>query len=453
MQELKNRFSKALEFMTSERFFYYYIIFVMISLPIFEIFEERHSHCFVAQQIIVEMAGYLGIFVFLTHFIIHKNIKYYMSDLLYFFLFIFAILSAVFSQNKYNTWHGFNYDEWPFNFVGYFSLMLAGTMICDKQLRKNILKAFVAVTCIQSVVAALQTVGIYSLECYYKPDLIMENKMCYGLTQNSNWYGGLSVILFACTAGLYLYTNNNTTKKVMYAISMLCFYTLIGSEARLAWVGVFGFVTFIIVSFRVMKKKEWNKEKMSDIMKRFYILLAGMTVVIIFSILVFGRIISRLDDTMDELNGANDGLGSNRLYLWKHGLKAFPKYWAFGIGLDNFEDVFFKDPDFKGGFTNGKAHNEYIHYLVTQGIFQFITYITLLVYTAKTGVRNVIKNDDEEERLINWVLLGMFFAYVAQAFFNSSIVYVVPYFWITIGMCLCQKNQRCFVLKAQKAAK
>ena len=103
MQELKNRFSKALEFVTSERFFYYYIIFVMISLPIFEIFEERHSHCFVAQQIIVEMAGYLGIFVFLTHFIIHKNIKYYMSDLLYFFLFIFAILSAVFSQNKYNT--------------------------------------------------------------------------------------------------------------------------------------------------------------------------------------------------------------------------------------------------------------------------------------------------------------------------------------------------------------
>jgi hypothetical protein len=67
--------------------------------------------------------------------------------------------------------------------------------------------------------------------------------------------------------------------------------------------------------------------------------------------------------------------------------------------------------------------------------------MTLLVYAAKTGVRNVIKNEDEEERLINWVLLGMFFGYAAQAFFNSSIVYIVPYFWITIGMCLSHKNQ------------
>ena len=451
MQDLKSRFSKFIGLVTSERFFYYYIMTVMISMPVFEIFEEMHSHCFVAQPIIVEIAGYVGIFVFLTHFLIHKDIKYYLSDLLYFFLFIFAIISAVLTQNKFATWHGFDYDEWPFNFVGYFSLMLAGTMICDKQMRKNILKAFVFVACIQSVIAALQTVGIYILECYYTTQIIMDFKWCYGLTQNSNWYGGLSVLIFTCTAGIYLFTNNRSTRNVMYVISSLCFYTLIGSEARLAWVGVFGFVTFLLCSFRVMDRKGWDKEKMSDIKKRFKWLLVGMTVIIIFSVLVFGRVVTRLSKTFAELYGNNlYALGSNRLYIWKYGIKAFPKYWAFGIGLDNFEDVFYKSEEFKGGFTNAKAHNEYLHYLVTQGIFQFITYVTLLVYAARTGIRNVIKNEDEEERLINWIFLGMFFGYTAQAFFNSSVVYIAPYFWITIGMCLTHKNQNCLGYSKEK---
>ena len=442
MQDLKSRFSRFIEFVTSERFFYYYIMTVMISMPIFEIFEEKHSHSFVAQPIIVEMAGYVGIFVFVVHFLIHKDIKYYLSDVLYFLLFIFAIISAVLTQNKFETWHGFDYDEWQFNFVGYFSLMLAGTMICDKQMRKNILKAFVFVTCIQSLFAALQTVGIYILECFYKPEMIMENRWCYGLTQNSNWYGGLSVLLFACTAGIYLFTNNASTKKAMFVISSICFYTLIGSEARLAWVGVFAFIMFLAVSFLVMKRTGWNKEKMADIKKRFIWLLIAMTIIVVFSILVFGRIVTRIDKTVSELNGDNiKEIGSNRVHIWKYGVKAIPKYWAFGIGLDNYEDVFLKSAEYAGGCKNAKAHNEYLHYLVTQGVFQFATYMTLLVYAAKTGVRNVIKNEDEEERLINWVLLGMFFGYAAQAFFNSSIVYIVPYFWITIGMCLSHKNQ------------
>ena len=95
-------------------------------------------------------------------------------------------------------------------------------------------------------------------------------------------------------------------------------------------------------------------------------------------------------------------------------------------------------------FIQGKGHNEYIHYLVTQGALQLITYITLLVTAAVTAVRTVIRTDDDEERSLNWIFLGMFFGYAAQACFNSSVVNVVPYFWITIGLCLSKKNQRYF---------
>ena len=123
--------------------------------------------------------------------------------------------------------------------------MFAGTMIHDKQLRKNILKAFVAVTVIQTAVATLQTFGIRITSCYWFTDEIYSSNLAYGLTQYTNWYGGLSVLLFACTAGIFLFTSNKITRNILYVISMLCFYTLISSEARLAWVGSFAFLVFM----------------------------------------------------------------------------------------------------------------------------------------------------------------------------------------------------------------
>jgi len=446
MQEIKAKISDILEKLTSETFFYYYIVFVMISLPVTEIFDGRHSQVFASQPIIVEMAGFLGGFLFIVHFIKHRHIKYYPSDLFCILLFVFALLSAFFTQNYSATAFGFYYDEWLSNFVGYFGLMFAGTMIHDKQLRKNILKAFVAVTVIQTAVATLQTFGIPVISCYWVCKNTYSDCLAYGLTQNTNWYGGLSVLLFACTSGIFLFTSNKLVRNIVYAISMLCFYTLISSEARLAWVGAFAYLVFMAVSMIVMRHKGYDKVKLKSIQKRFGILLAGMTIVIIICIVFFGRIISRLNKTSNELNSGFDGFGSGRGEIWRQGLKMYPKYWAFGIGLDNFRDVYFLDPDFHGdeAVTSGKAHNEYLQYLVTQGIFQFIIYISLLIYTAIAAVRNVIHNEDNEERFINWILLGMFIGYSAKAFFDCNIVNILPYYWITIGMLLTKKSQRHF---------
>ena len=111
MNEVKKRLSDFFELITSEKFFFYYIILVMLSLPITEILDENHSHPFASQPIIIQIAGYIGIFAFIVHFLKHQDIKYYLSDLLYLLLFAFALLSALFTQNKNATWFGFDYDE------------------------------------------------------------------------------------------------------------------------------------------------------------------------------------------------------------------------------------------------------------------------------------------------------------------------------------------------------
>jgi O-antigen ligase len=169
-----------------------------------------------------------------------------------------------------------------------------------------------------------------------------------------------------------------------------------------------------------------------------------MIVVIAFSIIVCGRITERISRIGYEIKSASvEEMGSNRVYLWQCALESVPDNWMFGVGLDNLKYAFTSNPRFVDGmWLNEKAHNEYIHYLATQGVFQFITYMTLLVYAVVRGVKTVLHTEDKSNKYMTWIFLGMFAAYSTQAMFNSSVINIAPYFWITIGMCVPYKNQK-----------
>ena len=73
----------------------------------------------------------------------------------------------------------------------------------------------------------------------------------------------------------------------------------------------------------------------------------------------------------------------------------------------------------------------------------------MLIYACIIGIKVVIHTKDDEERRITWILLGMFIGYATQAFFNSSVINVAPYFWIVVGMTMPKKHQKP-ILKKQK---
>jgi len=449
MQEIKKNLKDIFEKITTEKSFCKIIIFLMLALPISELFDERHFQDFNSQPTLVEMVGIALFACLAVHFLIHKNIKYYPSDLLFLLLFVFAALSATFTLDREATFLGFYYDEWITNFICYFSLMAAAATITDTKLKKEIIRAFILVILIQNTVAVFQSFGCYLEPPRYDAEELMGKNMCYGLIEHSNWYGGLSVLMFACSSGIFLFAEKTIVRNASFVLSLVCFYTLFCTEARLALVGVFSYIFFMLVSMLIMKKKDYKKEKLRSIFIRFGILMAGIIAISAIAILVFGRLKWKIERTSDELIGLKEGntesIGTRRGYIWKKGLATVPDHWLFGIGLDNYRYAFKLDPEYKSGmFTQGKGHNEYIHYLVTQGALQLLTYLTLLVTAVVTAVRAVIHSDDDEERFLNWTLLGMFFGYAAQACFNSSVVNVVPYFWITIGLCLSKKNQRYF---------
>lgn len=73
-----------------------------------------------------------------------------------------------------------------------------------------------------------------------------------------------------------------------------------------------------------------------------------------------------------------------------------------------------------------KAHNEYLEYATSEGIFTLIAYLALTF----TILFKLFKNRKNENNVI--IFLGILM-YMIQAFFNISVIMVAPLFWIMLG--------------------
>lgn len=387
------------------------------------------------QPVILSLFGVLGTIIVLLCKIDEK--KWYFVDVCYLALVLFMVLSAIFSVNPgvYSN-NDVLVGETPYHFLAYFSLFFFGTRISSDKYRIKIVIIFILIAAVQSVFAFFQTFNIEVAYCL----LLRHDRAAYGLTQNSNYYGGLSVFFIALTSGCFLFVERLFKLKIwrfiLPALSGLLFYTMMGSRARLAWLGFAAMILFYLVSGLVMLKGNIEKQ----VMKRFFIRFAVLMVVFaaFFAIthITTNFVNEEIQRTQWEIEGKlNNGLGSDRLLNWKYGLESFRKHWITGIGLDNYIQVFFENPKYvEGTYFQAKAHNEYLHIMCTQGIFAIVAYLFILFRTLVIAVRGVFRGGDETSQVLTWVFLSMFVAYAAQAFLNSSVINVAMYFWIVLGI-------------------
>ena len=519
MSTVKKKLNEIAELITTEKAFYWLIMITMISLPICELLVEQHERNFEGQPIIVEAAGIVGVVMVVLRLLRNKGeeAKYYMTDVLFFFLILFAGFSLAFSENQLESVRGYDYDEWLTHFMAYFSLMYAGTMIEDKKLRKNILKAFIFILVIQGFIGMLQSFGYEFTNAFFDGEKSTKLRLAYGLTPHFNWYSALMTLATGCAIGLCIFAESSKRFAVFFVLTALGVYAMLSTETRLTIVSFATFIVFYLVSLVVYQLKKKDKQLFSRSMLHYgaiVLLIVGMTALFIFG---FGRYKTKIDDTLSELGGLTsssqttseadassdstsneitaeetesddsstagedskkdlglfvddtdngitwntdtefDKFASYRGHIWKYGLACVPSHWAFGVGLDNYRWCFTHAPDLNHHtWSQGKGHNELIHYLVTQGVFQFITILVLWGYTIVIGIRTVLNTDDKEDRFITWIFLGMFVAYIAQSMFNSSVVNIAPYYWITLGLTLSKKHQKPFgyrkALKAKEKA-
>ena len=442
---------------SSDKVFCYLSMALFLALPIVEIITEvlgknkikvigtRPPYPSYFQPYVVAFFGALLALAVILNFvsrIVNGKFKLYVADVFFFTLFIFMILSMAFSVNPGVFAGGSKYYcERPEIFLCYYCLYFAGTMIEDPKLRKKMLYTYFIVALIQGVVAFLQT---FRIEIHYC--LFLYNRAsttsAYGLLQNTNFYGALSLVLVAAVSGLFifgsvLFKKNLGFKWIAFVVALFVFYTMLASNSRLAWLGFAGMICTYIISLIVMRKSAMDKDKLKKITIDFIIMCAGFVAVILIATLatnyVTGRIKETANDTLARVGDDNFGHGRGR--IWRAGLHSIPKHWVTGIGLDNYAQAFRELPDWhKGDFIQDKGHNEYLHTLVTQGVFALINYLAVLIYAAVNAVKRIIKETDDVKRCLHWIFLVIFAAYACQAILNSSVLNVAPYFWIIIGL-------------------
>ncbi len=137
-----------------------------------------------------------------------------------------------------------------------------------------------------------------------------------------------------------------------------------------------------------------------------------------------------------------DESGTHRVGIWRHCLMMCVDNLWFGTGCGTLADTFrafayktnyvrYATPDRKLDF----AHNEYIHYLCTQGLWGLLSYLGFLGSIFVFAFQYFKQNP----KIL--VLAAGVMGYCIQVFFSFSIVIVAPFYWLLLGLLMKEIRQ------------
>lgn len=136
-------------------------------------------------------------------------------------------------------------------------------------------------------------------------------------------------------------------------------------------------------------------------------------------------------------NGGTES-GKIRLIVWQGALEIFKHYPIFGSGVETFAYSYYQfrpashNLVSEWDFLYNKAHNEFLNYLATTGIFGFLSYmaviLTFIVFCIKYFVLS-IKGKKHPDPLI-LALLASYTSYLVQNFFGFSVVITALFFFL-----------------------
>ncbi|MBQ8041486.1 MAG: O-antigen ligase family protein, partial [Lachnospiraceae bacterium] len=144
----------------------------------------------------------------------------------------------------------------------------------------------------------------------------------------------------------------------------------------------------------------------------------------------------------------SDSVGTNRMGAWRRIVALLPEHWLFGCGIEQLGRTFLDKYGWIDGTYFDKAHNEYLHLWITEGIFAVVFYLIFLFSLFLPGIAQFVETCKKKIIVeyyvfdeITQIVFFAFFGYIAQAFFNISVVQVAPYFWMMCGLLYSRKRE------------
>ena len=134
----------------------------------------------------------------------------------------------------------------------------------------------------------------------------------------------------------------------------------------------------------------------------------------------------------------NDDWGTHRGHNWRIAFTNFTQNFSwfqrlFGFGPDTYQIVsrrtFQEEMVRRYGEVYDSAHNEYVNYLICEGLIGLISYLGILITSIKSGIKKIKDNP----YIVAPVLAVI--AYAVQAVVNIAIPITTPIFFVLMFMC------------------
>lgn len=281
---------------------------------------------------------------------------------------------------------------------------------------------------LMSLIALIQFLG-FDLVAYILKFSQPAMHDAVGTLGNRNFMGTYTLIFLILSMSIYIFKG----KKEYLVYAVFNFIGLMSSLTRGCWIAFI--IVSIIGTFFIIKRK--------DCLKRALLLVSALLVMFIAINLTTGnKVIDRCSINNIVEDGKLVNSANAREQIFNVSLRAFCEKPFLGTGPDTLklrlEDDFTKE--YYEYLLNekeyiDKAHNEFLEYAVSDGIFTVIAYVALLVVIIIGLIKN--KKDD-----INKVLLLVIIGYILQSMLNISTVGVAQIFWIILGYAVCRNNKQ-----------
>lgn len=383
--------------------------------------------------------SYFGLCAFILYigYKILEREKIKGKDIFILLLAIFAFFSYYFAFNKEEALHGVvTRNEGLFVILTYYAVYLLSTTI-DSKYQKKIMYVVLGTGFFQMIVGTIQILQISNIFGYDRSmNWSTHFKFASGTLGNPNFYSTYMVLCLLYIWGMLLHSK--TKKQIaIYILLFFCFlYGLVIGNTS-------GCILAVLLWIVITLSKKINRKNIKKVMLA--IVIISVSLFLSLSILdqfINHRIRYTMNKNVEEIrelfdSGITDSTGNYRVYVWKETLKKVPKYYATGIGIDNFAHL--NDGDY---ICTGevdyqcfdKAHNEYLQILITEGIFTLVVYISFLTFVFYEFIHTKGKKDSHKIGIM-YAVIG----YLIQAFFNISVITVAPIFYMLMGF----MNSKC----------
>lgn len=345
---------------------------------------------------------------------------------------IWCVVSTVFAYDKEIALYGAETrNEGLLEYFVYYLLFYGVSFLSDKS-KKKICKVL-------SVGGLIMLIsGLVFCFTGLSGDLFGRPMACVPFL-HQNTYGAFAA-MYVVLHMVYAFWGQNSKMKwyvwIAIFVGMLAVFGSKSSLAYIAFILAFAFAWGLSILFsRKQGKTFWKKMLVGSVVMVLLFVIAIPIVDFASKGLVSEDV--EFVESLAEEEGANGAL-NGRIDFWMDGIRALPKYWLTGVGIDNYEKIV-KDDPIPNLYAGRTAHNEYLQMACTVGVPALCLYLVILFIVFFKGLRTWKAEWDENTILYHGLYLA-FFAYIAQAFVSFSAVALVPIFWICMGMLI--KNDK-----------